>query len=136
VLLCCRLGREEIMRPRRQWLALLCGPSTSPLEAAARTAQEDESTYLRRARAKNLRSASLLVRARWWPAQAAAKGDACGFGLRSLPGARTVTSMGATSNNRWSARAVSFGEARCVSMVWIKCLRSAPQRPRDAQLHR
>jgi len=74
--------------------------------------------------------------ARWWPAQAAARADACGFGLRSLRGARTVTSMGATSNNRWSARAVSFGEARCVSMIWIKCLRSAPQRPRDAQLHR
>jgi hypothetical protein len=107
------------VRPRRHQ-ALLCGPSTSPLEAAARTAQEDESTYLRRARAKNLRLASLLVRARWWPAQAAARGDACGFGLRSLPGARTVTSMGATSNNRWSARAVSFGEARCVSKVMDK----------------
>jgi len=89
------------MRPRRHGLALLRGPSTSPLEAAARTAQEDESINLRRARAKNLRSASLLVRARWWPAPAAAKGDARGFGLRSLAGARTVTSMGATSNNRW-----------------------------------
>jgi len=91
---------------------------------------------LRRARAKNLRSALPPVRARWWPAQATAQGDACGFGLRSKVGARTVASMGATSNNRWSARAVSFGEARCVSMIWIKCLRSARQRPRDAQLHR
>jgi len=136
VLLCWRLGRWEIVRPRRQWLGLLRGPSASPLEAAARNAQEDESTYLRRARAKNLRSASLLVRARWWPAQAAVTGGASGFGLRSVMRARTVASMGATSNNRWSARAVSFGEARCVSKLWIKCLRSAPQRPRDAQLHR
>jgi predicted RNA-binding Zn-ribbon protein involved in translation (DUF1610 family) len=31
VLLCWRLGREEIVRPRRQWLALLRGPSASPL---------------------------------------------------------------------------------------------------------
>src|SRR5579862_4150241 len=32
VLLGCRLGRGELVRPRRQGLALLCGPSTSPLD--------------------------------------------------------------------------------------------------------
>jgi len=32
VLLCWRLGREEIVRPRRQWLGLLRGPSASPLD--------------------------------------------------------------------------------------------------------
>jgi hypothetical protein len=58
------------------------------------------------------------------------------FSLRMLFRARTVASIGANSNNRWSARAVSFGEARWVSKLWIKCLRLAPQRPRDAQLHR
>ena len=77
------------------------GPSTSPLEAAARTAQEDESTDWRRARAKNLRSTLLLARARWCPAQVIAGRAAGGFGLRSVIGARTVAPMGATSNNRW-----------------------------------
>ena len=33
MLLAWRLGRCGIVRPRRQGLALLCGPSTSPLEA-------------------------------------------------------------------------------------------------------
>jgi len=46
VLLCWRLGREESMRPRRQWLGLLRGPSASPLEAAARNGREDESAAL------------------------------------------------------------------------------------------
>ena len=41
-LLARRLGRREIVRPRRQGPALLRGPSTSPLEAAARNGQEDE----------------------------------------------------------------------------------------------
>ena len=31
MLLCWRLGRWEIVRPRRQWLGLLRGPSASPL---------------------------------------------------------------------------------------------------------
>jgi hypothetical protein len=35
VLLAWRLGRGEIVRPRRQGLALLCGPSTSPLDGMA-----------------------------------------------------------------------------------------------------
>ena len=30
----------------------------------------------------------------------------------------------------------SFGEIWRVSMLWIKCLRLAPKRPRAAQLHR
>jgi len=35
VLLCWRLGREEIVRPRRQWLGLLRGPSASPLDCTS-----------------------------------------------------------------------------------------------------
>ena len=35
MLLCWRLGREEIVRPRRQALGLLCGPSASPLEVSS-----------------------------------------------------------------------------------------------------
>jgi hypothetical protein len=35
VLLCWRLGRREIVRPRRQWLGLLGGPSASPLGATS-----------------------------------------------------------------------------------------------------
>ena len=34
MILCCRLGRVEIVHPRRQGPALLCGPSTLPLAVA------------------------------------------------------------------------------------------------------
>jgi hypothetical protein len=43
-LLACRLRRREIVRPRRQGLALLCGPSTSPL--APRMTPQQRRGYL------------------------------------------------------------------------------------------
>jgi hypothetical protein len=109
------------------------GRSSAALESAAKTHLETHEASGAQAEDPSLDGA---------PVRARAIGSATGsvgvhvLGLRTVFRARTVASMGAASNNRWSARAVSFGEARWVSKLWIKCLRLAPQRPRDAQLHR
>jgi hypothetical protein len=109
------------------------GPSTSPLESAAKTRLETHEEL--GAKTEDPSLGRVPVRARTM-GRATGSAGVHVVGLRSAFRARTVASMGASSNNRWSARAVSFGEARCVSKAWIKCLCLASQRPRDAQLHR
>ena len=97
MLLAWRLGRREIVRPRRQGLGLLCGPSTSPLEDASKNRFESHAEL--EARSKTLRSKESL-RARWWPVTQSVN-PAPAASLRSYWGARTVASMRASSNNRW-----------------------------------
>ena len=96
MLLCWRLGRWEIVRPRRQG-AWVPGPSTSPLEDASKNRFESHAEL--EARSKTPRSTESL-RARPTPAPVVAS-RVSGFNLRTSLRARTVASMRASSNNRW-----------------------------------
>ena len=120
------------MRPRRHG-AFLCGPSTSPLEVAPRIdlqmRHEIEEPTPRPFVMGN------LVRARG--TSTIHFGDGVLVARLCLGGrARTVASMEAPSNNRWRARAAGLVELADMSMISIKCLRLAPQRPRGPQLPR
>ena len=126
-----RLGREEIVRPRRQGPALLCGPSASPLEDATRLisrvmklSDRSQRPFARRIRVRAIAGGTHEL---------VASGA---FGLRPGSAARTVASMRASSNNRWRERAAGRVRLADTSTIWIKCLRLALQRPRVPQLHR